>query len=91
MMVVAYPALFYTVKNNCLQHPAYEEDVRWLLRIGARLGTVFVHSFCEAAARAIPSPFLLYSLAIETKEVKICFCFVFYDHHLLQHVSFFVF
>lgn len=52
-----------------LQNPAYAEDVRWLFTVATRLGGVFTQSFCEVAARSIASPFVLFSLAVESAKV----------------------
>uniref|UniRef100_A0A915PV92 SWIM-type domain-containing protein n=1 Tax=Setaria digitata TaxID=48799 RepID=A0A915PV92_9BILA len=51
------------------QNPAYAEDVRWLFTVATRLGGVFTQSFCEVAARSIASPFVLFSLAVESAKV----------------------
>ncbi|KHN87654.1 Zinc finger SWIM domain-containing protein 8 [Toxocara canis] len=51
------------------QNPAYAEDVRWLFSIAVKLGGVFTQSFCEVAARSIASPFVLFSLAVESTKV----------------------
>ncbi|VDK22958.1 unnamed protein product [Anisakis simplex] len=51
------------------QNPAYADDVRWLFSIAVKLGGVFTQSFCEVAARSIASPFVLFSLAVESTKV----------------------
>ncbi|KAK6110582.1 hypothetical protein QQG55_40330 [Brugia pahangi] len=51
------------------QNPAYAEDVRWLFTVATRLGGVFTQSFCEVAARSVASPFVLFSLAVESAKV----------------------
>ncbi|VDN02747.1 unnamed protein product [Thelazia callipaeda] len=53
------------------QNPAYAEDVHWLFRVATRLGGVFIQSFCEVAARSIASPFVLFSLAVESAKWQI--------------------
>uniref|UniRef100_F1KPY7 Zinc finger SWIM domain-containing protein n=1 Tax=Ascaris suum TaxID=6253 RepID=F1KPY7_ASCSU len=51
------------------QNPAYADDVRWLFSIAVKLGGVFTQSFCEVAARSIASPFVLFSLAVESTKI----------------------
>ncbi|MFH4973870.1 hypothetical protein AB6A40_000579 [Gnathostoma spinigerum] len=51
------------------QNPTYADDVRWLFTVSMRLGGIFVQSFCEVAARSVASPFVLFSLAVESAKV----------------------
>lgn len=37
--------------------------------MATRLGGVFAQSFCEVAARSVASPFVLFSLAVESAKV----------------------
>uniref|UniRef100_A0A0N5AJS0 SWIM-type domain-containing protein n=1 Tax=Syphacia muris TaxID=451379 RepID=A0A0N5AJS0_9BILA len=51
------------------QNPAYADDVQWLFSIACKLGGIFVQTFCEVAARAVASPFVLFKLVLESREV----------------------
>uniref|UniRef100_A0A8D9ETE1 Zinc finger SWIM domain-containing protein 8 n=1 Tax=Cacopsylla melanoneura TaxID=428564 RepID=A0A8D9ETE1_9HEMI len=47
------------------RNPPYGEDVKWLLRIAAKLGSQYLHQFCVCAVNSIISPFVLHDVAIE--------------------------
>ncbi|KAI5702884.1 hypothetical protein M8J75_005258 [Diaphorina citri] len=47
------------------RNPPYGEDVKWLLRIAAKLGSQYLHQFCVCAVNSIISPFVLHDVAFE--------------------------